>query len=123
MVRAMTAALDTSHTFQVNAWRDGPFWLLEVEPAPWMPQNYCWATQTPWFHLAEYMAKDLIFCMLDLDYKHWDQVKVNATKGIGPCQDYGSYPWSSWLWAQWAGIVDTYKFWRVRRDARRRNRR
>lgn len=120
----MRALAPYDHTFQVKAWREahGPYWFLGIEAPQWALSEFergHWGTQTPWLHLAEYMAKDYLVCKLDLKYEYWDQITVNVTKGIGPVQDYGDYPWSSWPWAQWAGVVDTWKFWLLRRDIKR----
>lgn len=107
------------HTFQVTAWRDGVWWFLEIERPSWCEPNKWWgSTQTPWLSLAEYMAKDLLVCVLDLDYKYWDQITVNITRGIGPVED-GGWSLRSWLWAQWSGLVDMYRRWRVEREAKR----
>lgn len=116
------------HTFQVTAWKTSwrePYWFLSIECPQWAlsdTERGYWATSTPWLCLAEHMAKDYLVGMLRLDYKHWDQIAVNVTRGIGPGYDEQPYRWSSLFWAQWDGVKDSLAFWRVRRDVRRRNR-
>lgn len=105
------------HVFQVTAWKDGPYWVLEIEAPKSMLRGKdpgYWATQTPWLWLAEYMVKDYLHGMLDLDDEH--DLRVNVTKGIGPKQHWEPWSLRSWCWAQYAGVRDAWHKWRWERQ-------
>lgn len=82
--------------WQVTAWREAPWWVLHVPGIG--------ATQVRWLADAEYMARDLIACMLDLEPE--DVAPVRVVRGIGPVQFPGSRSPRSWFWATASGLVD-----------------
>jgi hypothetical protein len=105
------------HTWQVTAHRDGSWWELDIEVPEWAGDCGEWVTQTPWLRLAEYMAKDLIAGMLDLDYEKRDQISVDVTRR--DIVDFTRFSLRDWLLAQWYGVVDTYRRWLVEREVKK----
>jgi hypothetical protein len=92
---AARGAHEAGKVFEVIAWREPPWWVLHVPEVG--------ATQVRFLVDAEYMARDLIACMLDVDYH---SVRVRVVRGIGPVQDAGSRSLYSWFWATVYGVRD-----------------
>jgi hypothetical protein len=75
-----------SETVEVQAWRAAPWWALEVPGVG--------VTQVRWLADAQWMARDLIACVRDVDPDQVGAVRVSV--GIGPTRDPGSR--SPWVW-------------------------
>lgn len=98
----------TERVFEVIAWREAPWWVLEVPEVG--------ATQVRWLADAEYMTKDLVACVLDVDYA---DVRVRVVRGVGPVPYPGSRSPFTWFWATVDGIVDRWRRLRADRAERR----
>jgi hypothetical protein len=81
--------------YQVRAWREAPWWVLDVDGVG--------VTQVRWLGEAEWMARDLIACALDLDAA---DIAVTVERGIGPVPHPGSRDPRVWLWATLDGVRD-----------------
>ncbi len=50
---------DPDRLYYAVVWRHAPWWLIEIQPVG--------VTQTFWWADVDYMARDMVDCMFDLD--------------------------------------------------------
>jgi hypothetical protein len=78
-IATVRAEHEAGRVFEVTAWREAPWWVLDVHDVG--------CTQVRWLADADHMARDLVACMVDVDY---DTVRVAVRRGVGPVQCSGS---------------------------------
>jgi hypothetical protein len=107
------------HTFQVTAWRSGPYWVLSIEPPPWQPDTR-WTTHAVWWRNCEYVARDYLVRELGLQDRHPERLKVSITR-TSPTECAGHknrLSRSSRPRAWRAGLRETWARWRTRNATR-----